>query len=307
VLCGCPLPVIQKILEIFSLLLHITDDTLFAEEDVYGFTGVHYAALVYKRNSDVLECSKFESRMNTLSQKLKITPALLRCVLEQDKEMGELTTHTYQFFDEKQDKIVLKPIETLQWGDSALFGVDWHFIATDLVTPLIFKKVFKEAQAATYTEYTPPITGEANMVIAKVYCSSAHNISKNLDGTSSGELGFGAFAACDFCKDDVICHFLGKIDVSYCDFTFNDNYGIANDDVFVYGQPYRCLAMMMNHSRKHTNVDCKLTKSSFVPRIEMVALKDIKKGDQLFIDYGHEWFEARELEEVDVFPANIPF
>lgn len=54
-----------------------------------------------------------------------------------------------------------------------------------------------------YQPYEPPNCGETNLILSQT------------TSKSGDVLGYGAFAAKDFKKGDVILHFLGKMDVSY--------------------------------------------------------------------------------------------
>jgi len=73
----------------------------------------------------------------------------------------------------------------------------------------------------------------------------------------------------------VIMFYYSFIICRYGEFTFNDNYGLANEDILCYGEQYRSLAMLINHSSTKNNVEVRVVQYSIIPRLEVVALHNI--------------------------------
>jgi SET domain-containing protein len=100
--------------------------------------------------------------------------------------------------------------------------------------------------------------------------------------------GFGVFAGKNFRKGDIIeeCYFI----LSDCEddilmdyiFDVNGRSGL----VLGYGSMY-------NHS-EYPNADYKFNRKRKVATF--VASKSIKKGQEIFVSYGDDWFSSREIK-----------
>lgn len=102
--------------------------------------------------------------------------------------------------------------------------------------------------------------------------------------------GWGVFATKDIEKGKVIeqCPFL---------ITFGKNHKKMQDYLFLRDSKtgiiilgYGCL---YNHSKKYNVEYLEDTKNEL---IEFVALKNIKKGEELFINYGNKYFTERGMK-----------
>lgn len=217
---------------------------------------------------------------------MKITPRQLQSLSDDFyQEKPFLTTQHFLTFYENGG-FCKKKSEELHWGDEGKLEGEQPctYVNSDIISATLFKRIFsKKNEDKEYTPYTPPISGEEDFVVVKI----------------DDIVGNGLFALRDFKKGEIVCHFLGKLDISYSEFTFNDNYGLANDDILCYGEQYRSLAMVINHSSK-ANVEVRVGQCSIIPRLEVIALHSIKVGDQLFLDYGQEWFEGRNMQEREI-------
>jgi len=69
------------------------------------------------------------------------------------------------------------------------------------------------------------------------------------------------------------------------------------DAAALVGITGRFSAVHMNHSRMRANV--KRTKSMDFKRVSFYAARDIQPGEELLYDYGRQYWNGREGQELD--------
>lgn len=115
-----------------------------------------------------------------------------------------------------------------------------------------------------------------------------------IDKSSIG--GRGVFAKEDIKKDELIetapYILIGDSDASgellHYEFGHKDD-----QNIFCLGY-----GSMYNHSKK-PNIEYRYSTNELGNCLDFVTLKDIKKGEELFIGYGEEWWATRDKQELD--------
>lgn len=99
--------------------------------------------------------------------------------------------------------------------------------------------------------------------------------------------GRGLFAACDIKKGDFILEYTGKkIPTPFAD-TLKSRYLFEIDEIWtIDGSPRSNIARYINHSCD-PNTEAEIRDG----RIMIEAKRDIKKGEELTIDYDTEYFD----------------
>ncbi|MFW0861982.1 MAG: SET domain-containing protein-lysine N-methyltransferase [Candidatus Komeilibacteria bacterium] len=107
--------------------------------------------------------------------------------------------------------------------------------------------------------------------------------------------GRGVFAAVDIKKDELI------ETAPYIVIGDNDASGELLHYEFGHeeGKNLFCLGYgsMYNHSKK-ANIEYRYSSNKLKDCLDFVALRDIKKDEELFISYGDEWWNTRSKKEL---------
>jgi hypothetical protein len=118
----------------------------------------------------------------------------------------------------------------------------------------------------------------------------------------SDDLGFGLFANQSFQKDDYIGEFCGIV-TSNPD-SSSDNYSysyIDNTDIVIAPRKTGNELQFANHSKENANVNWKhIIGLDNKEHVIFVATKEIKKDEQILIDYGDDYWKSSQTNKINL-------
>jgi hypothetical protein len=117
----------------------------------------------------------------------------------------------------------------------------------------------------------------------------------------SDDLGFGLFADQNFKKDDYVGEFCGTITSNPDPSSDNYNYSYLDDtDIVIAPRKIGNELQFANHS-KNANVDWKhIVGIDNKEHVIFVAVNAIKKGEQILIDYGDDYWKSSERKKINL-------
>jgi SET domain-containing protein len=118
----------------------------------------------------------------------------------------------------------------------------------------------------------------------------------------SKEFGYGLFAEQDFEIHDYIGEFCGTVTINYDSTSNNYNYNYFNDDSGIVIAPRKVgnELQFANHSYKPNSCWTTIFGSDGKYHVIFVAKTNIKKNDQILVDYGEEYWKAHGTIPINI-------
>lgn len=142
-----------------------------------------------------------------------------------------------------------------------------------------------------------------NKKYAKFLCyeNKKSNLPKLYIKFISDDLGFGLFADQNFKKGDYVGEFCGTITSNPDPSSENYNYSYIDDtDIVIAPRKIGNELQFANHSKK-ANVDWKhIVGLDNKEHVIFVAVNEIKKGEQILIDYGDDYWNSSEKKKINL-------
>jgi hypothetical protein len=116
----------------------------------------------------------------------------------------------------------------------------------------------------------------------------------------SQNMGFGLFSAQNFKQDDYIGEFCGVVTSKHNEISEHYDYNYFNDKSNIAIAPRKTGNEMqfINHSYNPNCDWLKIIGFDNKYHIIIIAVKEIKIGEQIYINYGEEYWKTRNLEPI---------
>jgi hypothetical protein len=120
----------------------------------------------------------------------------------------------------------------------------------------------------------------------------------------SEQIGYGVFAEQEFNQGDFIGEFCGTVTSNYDESSKNYNYKYFSaineeENIFIAPRKTGNELQFVNHSN-NPNVEWKtIVGNDNKYHVIMIAIKHIKKGDQILVDYGKEYWETLGINPLE--------